>query len=117
MTPEKQIIEAIPNLWVERFPQDNNDDYPKGLVKRISTTPQKSKDRNGVRWYESNISIAWYDINTSSFQSKREEILTSMQAISHVDIKNIIHENTDFGYDPVTDMNVMNIEFTIKHTV
>lgn len=91
-------------------------DYPKGLVKRISSTPQKSKDRTGARWYETNITLVWYDHNTESFETKREEILTNMQLISHADIKNIIHENTDYGYDPLTDTNVMNIEFTIKHT-
>ena len=118
MTPETEIRAVVSDLWVEKFPQNSTALYPKGLIKRISVTPQKNKDDVTTRLNFSSINILWYDVNTIAFDAKMNTIYNAVYALtSDSQIKSVIFEGRDDGYDHLTDMHVMNLEFLIKHYI
>lgn len=118
MIPEANIVAAIPDLWVEKFPDHNTTNYPKGLVKRISMVPIKSKSGIVSGQYSTRISIQWYDVNTASFDTKMASIITSMDGLkSDANITGVYYEGRQAGRDPNTMMEVMNLDFIVKHFI
>ena len=118
MIPETNIRNAISNLWVEKFPHGNTTSYPKGLIKRIAMPALKYKGVMVDGRYDSRISILWYDKNTDSFDTKMAEIQTAMEGIkSDAKIYSVIYENREHGYDPNTDLHVMELEYIVKHNL
>lgn len=116
--PEEYILTEIASLWIEKFPEGSTTNFPKGLVKRISMNPTTNKDGLVNGKYSSRISLLWYDVNTLLFDSKMATILTSINNIrTEVKVLGIAYEGRTDGYDEVTDMHVMNLDFIIKHTL
>lgn len=116
MTPETDIINAISDFWVEKFPISSTDTFPKGLVKRISMEAVKAKGGIVTGQYNTRINLLWYDRNTISFDTKMASLISSMDALrSEVKIKSVVFEGRDDGYDDSTDNHVMNLEFVFKH--
>ena len=118
MIPETYIINAISNTWIEKFPENDTTSFPKGLVKRISMNPTKTKDNIVSGQYNSRISVIWYDVNTILFDSKMVSIINSVDGINgNAEILNVEYDNRTDGYDDTTDMHVMSLDFLIKHTL
>lgn len=116
MTPETQIITAISNTWVEKFPEGDTTAYPKGLVQRISTPMVLEKDLSAARQFNSRIRFIWYDKNTIAFDAKMNSILDSVYGlVSDANIKNVEYQNRIDRYNKETDIHSMEMDFIIKH--
>lgn len=119
MIPESNILTAIGgDLWIEKFPQNNTTTAPKGLIKRISQVAVKTKGAIVSGQYNTRINILWYDVDTTGFDTKMQSVMTAIDGIrSDVNIRNVIFEGRDDGYDDTTDLHVMNLEYIVKHNL
>ena len=118
MIPETNIKNAISDLWIERFPDQNTTNFPKGLIKRISMVAIKNKTGIVSGQYTSRISIIWYDLDSRLFDAKMASIIATMDTIkSDANITSVAYDGRTSGVDPETRMEVMNLDFIIKHYI
>lgn len=119
MTPESEILAALDNndFWIEKFPEGNTTSYPKGLIKRISSPAIKHKGVLTSGYFKSRINILWFAPDTSTFNTKLAEINSAMWGLlSESKIHMVDYQDAETnGYDPITDMHVLSIEYIIKH--
>ena len=104
MVPESNIRVETPNLWIEKFPEGHTVNFPKGLIKRISTNPVKSKGSIIPLHYEKRINIQWYDETPETFDTKMSELIEEVEAAVEVssDITNATFLTREDGWDPTT---------------
>ena len=118
MIPENNIVAAISSLWVEKFPEENATAFPKGIVKRVSMNPVRSKDAIITGQFNTRTSILWYAKNPLLFDTQMTTIINAMDGINVAsEINNVSYEGRTDGYDDTTDMHVMNLDFIVKHTL
>ena len=111
------IRTAIDDLWTERFPQNHDVDFPKGLVKELSEIWQPEDDMTD-REYERRVEIQWFDQDTDNFEAKKETIITAMLGLtSNSEVDRVQYLGSQVGYSPIEDRMVLSMEFLIEHRI